>query len=222
LPEARSPSDPGRCRLVGSRGRASTAGAAGAGGGTGEDPAGGAAGAEEVGPPPPALELPPEPKTAALAWLREITSTVLAVAIVMISLTLLSRTFAVAGDFQSKKDVMLYGLTILGTVVGYYFGRVPAERRAEASEETAKKAHNAASDATAAAAQAQQRATRIAQDKEEVAKKLVAAKSGVEKVKAALAPAAGAQRKGFVDGLSEPGAPAAEAFLELEVLSRLL
>lgn len=208
-------------------GAAAAGGGAGAGGAGGAKPGGGAAGAGGAGSPP-APAFPPEAKTDGLAWLREVTTTTLAVLVVAVCLGLLCLTFAAAGkpDFAQKKDVMLYGLTILGTVVGYYFGRVPAERRAEASEETAKQAQGTASDATTAAAQAQQQASQSAQATDEAAKKLAAAKAGVEKAKAALGgPAAGAQRKTLGAALTEPGAPAdrsQEALMELEVLSRLL
>lgn len=203
----------------------------------GKDTAGGAAGAgggDAVGKKQPgaadavvvaAPVFPPEAKTAGLAWLREVTTTAIAVVIVAVTLVLLWRTFdAAAGDFEKKKAVMLYGLTILGTVVGYYFGRVPAERRAEASERKASEAQATATTATTAAAQSQQQVVQTAQEKEEATKKLAEAKAGVEKAKAALAPPGAPGRK-TLGGAPEPGAPAdgsREAYVELEVLSRLL
>jgi hypothetical protein len=35
--------------------------------------------------------------------------------------------------FQRQKDILLIAMGLLGTVTGYYFGRVPAERGADAA-----------------------------------------------------------------------------------------
>ena len=40
--------------------------------------------------------------------------------------------------YHRKKDVLLLALGFLGTVTGYYFGRVPAERHADAARNAAK------------------------------------------------------------------------------------
>jgi hypothetical protein len=37
--------------------------------------------------------------------------------------------------FNRQKDVMLYGLSLLGAVIGYYFGRMPAELHARQAEQ---------------------------------------------------------------------------------------
>src|SRR3954469_22349153 len=45
-------------------------------------------------------------------------------------------------SYNRQKDIMLYGLALLGTVTGYYLGRVPAEinaKRAENAAETAQR-----------------------------------------------------------------------------------
>jgi hypothetical protein len=167
--------------------------------------------------------------TGGLAWLREITATLIAAVVVIVTMILLWMTFnqTAAPDFQQKKDVMLYGLTILGTVIGYYFGRVPAERRAETAEQRAGEAQSTASEATVASTQAQQQARQAARAKDEATKKLAEAKTGIERAKAALAPTAEARRKTLGAG----GAPSeaatdadrtAAAYMELEVLSRQL
>jgi len=39
--------------------------------------------------------------------------------------------------YNRQKDVMLYALTLFGTVMGYYFGRVPAELRAQNAQQAA-------------------------------------------------------------------------------------
>jgi hypothetical protein len=195
-------------------GPAATPGAAPARGGAAGEPAGKGG-----------VGFPPEPKTTGLAWLREVTTTVIAGVVVLVALTMLWRTFSAAPDFAQKKDVMLYGLTILGTVVGYYFGRVPAERRAETSERKATEAQDTAGKATTAAAEAQREAQQAAQAKDQAVTKLAQAKAGVERAKAALAPAAPTLRRTLGGEPPVPGAAAdrgVDAFLELEVLSRQL
>jgi hypothetical protein len=39
--------------------------------------------------------------------------------------------------FGRQKDILLYGLSLLGAVIGYYFGRVPAELHAQAAQKQA-------------------------------------------------------------------------------------
>ena len=81
----------------------------------------------------------------ALPWLKEAVTSVLALAIAAVTLLLLVLTFegakksgtAAVAAFTRQKDVLQFVLPILGTVLGYYFGRVPAERRAEAAEQSA-------------------------------------------------------------------------------------
>jgi hypothetical protein len=92
-----------------------------------------------------------------LATLREVTTTAIALVILALSVFMMLKTFASAGgDFQKMKDVMLYVLPILGTVMGYYFGWVPAEGRAEASEKKAGEAQATAQNATVEALQTRQ------------------------------------------------------------------
>jgi hypothetical protein len=187
-------------------------------------------------PPPPAA---PAPETARL---REWTTTILACAVVAVTLGMLLATFLEATDFASRKDVMLYGLPILGSILGYYFGRVPAERRAEAAEKDRDQvqatAHRAVANAGSARAQSEQHA-RESQDAKEKLSRLA---GGVEQVKALLAPfvggaaAAGAELAGESrrgdsrrGGEVPPAASAASApeaaqrgYHALDALSRLL
>lgn len=44
---------------------------------------------------------------------------------------------AMADGFGRQKDLLLYALALLGTVTGYYLGRVPAELRAQQAQQTA-------------------------------------------------------------------------------------
>jgi hypothetical protein len=68
--------------------------------------------------------------------LKEGVTSFLALSIACISLYMLVSTFHHAADpdaksFAAYKDILLYGLSLFGTVLGYYFGRVPAELHAQ-------------------------------------------------------------------------------------------
>src|SRR4051812_9627181 len=111
-----------------------------------------ASGAPQAGPGGPA-DSPASPVPAgrrkdgggSLPGLKEIIAAVLALGIAAVALVLLVATFVAAGKtgpqaidvFGRKKDVLQFVLPILGAVIGYYFGRVPAERRAEQAEQMA-------------------------------------------------------------------------------------
>lgn len=47
---------------------------------------------------------------------------------------------AMKDAYERSKDLLLYGLSILGTVLGYYFGRIPAEKGASAARKDASSA----------------------------------------------------------------------------------
>ena len=88
---------------------------------------------------------------------REIVAGLISIAILGVTVYMLIRTFGygaqafgdestVAGHamkdaYERQKDMLLYCLSLLGTVTGYYLGRVPAERAATRaySEATAAK-----------------------------------------------------------------------------------
>lgn len=177
------------------------------------------AAAESAGSP--AISLPPAPKYQWMAGLREITTTLIALVILTITMILVMRTFGAAGDdFEKMKDVLLYVLPILGTVMGYYFGRVPAERRAEASEHKADQAQVTAQAAT----------QQVSQVQTQTQQKLQQAKVGVERAQAKLEAAAGASatrgrggEAGLQVGAARVSASEASAILaELESVSKLL
>jgi uncharacterized protein HemX len=44
--------------------------------------------------------------------------------------------------FGRQKDLLLYALALMGTVTGYYLGRVPAELRAQQAQQTAHTSQN--------------------------------------------------------------------------------
>jgi len=123
---------------------------------------------------------PTAPRSRGQAALHEIFTVVLAGAILILTLWMIVQTFAsgeqvFTGDdkqvalkkdaYERQKDLMLYGLSLLGTVTGYYLGRVPAERRADGAERSADKAQKAATAARNEATRARRGARKANQDK---------------------------------------------------------
>src|SRR5262249_58526517 len=64
-----------------------------------------------------------------LQWLRESITALIGLAITGVALTLL--VFAFFNSNDDQRQILQLGLSLLGVVVGYYFGRVPAEHRAD-------------------------------------------------------------------------------------------
>jgi len=109
------------------------------------------------------------PKRPWQSILHECFAVVLSAVIVAVASYMLIATFAAAGKvnvegspnalaYEHQKDVMLYALSLLGTVTGYYLGRAPAERRADnaregeiTSQRVALKAQREAAEATSTA-----------------------------------------------------------------------
>ncbi len=56
--------------------------------------------------------------------------------------------------FGRQKDILLYALSLLGTVLGYYFGRVPAELHAQQAQTQANKSQLESAQARTEATQA--------------------------------------------------------------------
>ena len=83
--------------------------------------------------PPPADAASEEAKSAARQqWLKEIVTAVLGVGIVAYTLYMTYRAFGMVGDatrMGNAKDLLTYLSGFAGVVVGYYFGRVPADAR---------------------------------------------------------------------------------------------
>ncbi|MFF3584696.1 hypothetical protein [Streptomyces mirabilis] len=89
-------------------------------------------------------------RTRVRAWLdRERITGVLAVCIVLTALVVLIVSMFRVGDGEraAAKDALVFINGILGVVLGYYFGRMPGEARAEAAEDQARQA-NAELDST--------------------------------------------------------------------------
>jgi hypothetical protein len=74
-----------------------------------------------------------EAKSAAQQqWLKEIVTAVLGIGIVAYTLYMTNRAFGMVGDttrMGNAKDLLTYLSGFAGVVVGYYFGRVPADAR---------------------------------------------------------------------------------------------
>jgi hypothetical protein len=138
----------------------------------------------------------------ATPWLKEGVASVLALAIAAVALVLLVLTFISAKNngtgavaaFGRQKDVLQFILPILGTVIGYYFGRVPAERRAEVAEQSASGSQKQAESAQQTAARADAERTAVQFREQQVR---TDAKDTMARVRTALAgtsrPTLGAQ-----------------------------
>ncbi len=166
-----------------------------AGGGAPEDgnvPADAGGQAEE----PDAVATPAPPATGWTAGLREIMTSAIAVVILAVTTVMLWKVFQAGGvkavdpeAFNRQKDIMHYGLTLLGTVLGYYFGRVPAERRAEQAEAVAHQANAAVGEAAGAASEAQRQSREHQQQRQAAEAKVEDAKTTVARVRERLTPA---------------------------------
>ena len=162
--------------------------------------------------------------------LREIMASAIEALVVTLSCLMLWRVFVLGGEanadvdaYSRQKDVMLYGLTLLGTVLGYYFGRVPAERRAEHAEAAAGDAHAAAASAASIADEAQRQAREEAAKKEAAQSKVADAREAVTRIRGQL----GSAREGGPLGTrrgpeSAPAAGAPPVHAELDALLRRL
>jgi hypothetical protein len=134
-------------------------------------------GAEDAQTPPPAITPVVQPPGR---WqdFREITAAFLSAAIVLVALSMLVDTYSTgkqnfAGNpqpqgavdaYNRQRDVLLFALGLLGTVTGYYLGRVPAEARANTAERAAGTAQQTANVATQAANAANQNTESVKRD----------------------------------------------------------
>ena len=106
------------------------------------------------------------PASVKLQWLREGVTATIAITILAITSVMLMETFNSAKympissgtdqaarqeeinerdkAFGYQKDILLYGLALLGTVTGYFFGRVPAELHAVQAQKAANVAQDRA------------------------------------------------------------------------------
>ena len=176
---------------------------------------------------PSPLVFPPTPQDSRLVVLREVTTTVIAMVILAVSIYMMLKTFAGAGgNFEQMKDIMLYALPILGTVMGYYFGRVPAERRAEASEKESQQAQVTAQNATAQALQTQQQAEQKTQQvklaMERVRAQVASSSEGEAPAGEERSELLGATRGGSSGEAARSGTNKAAILAELDAIRRML
>jgi hypothetical protein len=79
-----------------------------------------------------------------IQWFKEAVTALLALLIVGYTLVMGWRVFSFVGDPQKMsdaKDILLLMLGLAGAVIGYYFGRVPADARAIQARRQADAAH---------------------------------------------------------------------------------
>ncbi len=196
----------------------------------------------------PIQEVPEQPEAGASKW-RDATTTIIAILIVIVALYLIIAAFwrsdeVLALDSSTvenqalyqaqldqqqnardqRKDILLIAVGILGTVTGYYFGRTPAERRAEGAERHAKRATEESRAATRQAGQASERADEQRRGRDQAQQRLHEAKRGIKRIAERLDPAA--QQARATLGTGGPPSPAAadllEARTELEALAESL
>ncbi len=182
----------------------------------------------------PGATAPSRPAQGWTVGLREIMASVIALAIVALAVWMLGDVFLRGGEvnagvvgkpalkelyddaFNRQKDIMLYGLTLLGTVLGYYFGRVPAERRAEQAEAATVQAQAATTEAATAAGEAQRQSQAAAAKVEDTRQTL----ERVKTLRQVGAPRRRTLRSGGDAGPEPAANPEADA--ELDALARRL
>jgi hypothetical protein len=128
---------------------------------------------------------------------REVIAALLSGAILVTTTWAFMRTFEsgsliFAGDsalaareaYERQKDLLLLATGLLGTVIGYYLGRVPAELRASKAQSAADKARAELSSVNSLLAQAATTATAATQDRERIRQEVrVAAESALRALK---------------------------------------
>jgi hypothetical protein len=133
-----------------------------------------------------------------LQWLREGMAVLISVVILVLAAVTIAETFVSAGGtaklsagvdektrqyqidaYNRQKDIMLYVVSLFGTVTGYYLGRIPAEanaRRAERAADTAQHqlshTQNRLADTAAAASTASAQLSQTREEKVRISKRL--------------------------------------------------
>lgn len=197
--------------------------------------------------------LPPT-KTNAILWLKEVVAAVLALAISGSALWMLLGTYNAAAQeipvdervldetqtplleaqerarleqLSGQKDILLVAIGLFGSVLGYYFGRVPAEHRAERAESAAAAAEATANTAVASASAAEARAGGERQEREKADRKVEDACRTTEAILPTLSSSGSRQRRtlgaerGSGGADAGPTVPAAAAAQLQALLDRL-
>ena len=97
---------------------------------------------------------------------KETVATVLALLVVggTVGLALIAVLFIRGSDLSTAKDVLVVLSSLAGVVLGYYFGRIPSEARAEQSAQQAQQAQQVAATARSAAQSVGERALQMANE----------------------------------------------------------
>lgn len=90
--------------------------------------------------------------------------------------------------YGRQKDLLLYALALLGTVTGYYLGRVPAEQRAQQAQHAADTAQTHLSEANTKVIQASGEAVQATKEAASAKRDSDAAKSTLTSIRAKLEP----------------------------------
>jgi len=192
-----------------------------------------------VNAPVPPLSQPaetPETKPAQAIWsqaasgivgaIKEMTATGFALVILVLSVLMLySMFFTSADSWERKKDILLYTLPLLSAIIGHYFGRVPAERRAEAAEKTGAEMASMAGQANRAAGEAHRQNEERGREIRYAHKRMAQAKESVDRTLKQLSAGPRTFRESAVASFSmpaTPGAPTSSVLGELESVSKLL
>jgi len=101
-----------------------------------------------------------------LNYWKEAVASILSIVIVGVTLNFLWRMFAAPADisealWQHQSAILQVAISLAGTVTGYYFGRIPAERAATSAQQAANSAQQNLANTTAVAQQAQTSEQRI-------------------------------------------------------------
>ena len=100
-------------------------------------------------------ETPAVPPGSYMQWFRESMAAIISLVVLALAAAMMYGTFSSASHpltgvsdesnqraYERQKDIMLYALALLGTVTGYYLGRIPAELHAQSAQRAANTAQN--------------------------------------------------------------------------------
>jgi hypothetical protein len=153
------------------------------------------------------------PASDSLQWLREGMAVLISVTVLALAAVTIWETFVSAGStaqfpaganeetrryqidaYNRQKDIMLYVVSLFGTVTGYYLGRVPAEanaKRAERAADTAQEqlshTQNRLADTAAEASTASAQLSQTREEKARVSKRLKQSATELRSVSEAIA-----------------------------------